>query len=153
MYSQQQQGRHLTHEQFRVELANDFLRDASHPDPAASSNSPSRGHRQESLNPLSRLTERHFPGQLEKSASGQQLQRDCTVCSKWKGRRRKTTTYCCKQGKLPMRVVPCFAIPRQIHNATCKHIHMSLTITSTVRAFFCNSNSREGSTVLSNVER
>lgn len=107
MYCQRHEGRRLTHEQFRVELAKDLLR-------AANSQIPSidfpHGPRRQIQNPLSRLTERHFPGQLEKSPAGHQLQRDCGVCSKRKGRGRKTTTFCCKQCDIPLCVVPCFEL-------------------------------------------
>ena len=110
---QQQQGGRMTHEQFRIELAKDLLAANSPPHPSTSSSSTSsssRGHRQEVRHPQSRLQERHFPGQLGKSATGKQMQQDCTVCSKRKGRGRKTTTFCCKQCQLPMCVVPCFEL-------------------------------------------
>lgn len=107
MYCQKHQGRHLTHENFRVELAKDLLRAAR--TQAPSTDSPHGPHRQ-TLSPVSRLTERHFPGQLEKSAAGKQLQRDCAVCSNRKGRGRKTTTYYCKQCDVPLCVVPCFEL-------------------------------------------
>ena len=107
MYCQKHQGRHLTHENFRVELAKDLLRAAR--TQAPSTDSPHGPHRQ-ILSPVSRLTERHFPGQLERSAAGKQLQRDCAVCSNRKGRGRKTTTYYCKQCDVPLCVVPCFEL-------------------------------------------
>lgn len=113
LYKQQQQGGHChTHEKFRIELVKDLLAAANQPGLTALSPPapPSRGHRAEVLNPLSRLHERHFPGQLGKTAAGKQIQQDCTVCSKRKGRGRKTTTYCCKQCQLPMCVVPCFEL-------------------------------------------
>ena len=114
LYHQQQhpQGRTLTHEQFRIELAKDLLAAANSPSqaPPTSASSSSGGHRQEVLNPQSRLHERHFPGQLGKTATGKQIQQDCTVCSKRKGRGRKTTTFCYKQCKLPISVVPCFEL-------------------------------------------
>ena len=113
LYRQKQQGgRTLTHEQFRIALAKDLLAAANSPSqaPPSSGSSSSRGHRQEVLNPQSRLHERHFPGQLGKTATGKQIQHDCTVCSKRKGRGRKTTTFCCKQCQLPMCVVPCFEL-------------------------------------------
>ena len=101
MYCQKHQGRRLTHEQYRIELAKDLLSDANSPvQPIESPQAPHGPHCQ-ILNPETRLTERHFPGQLEKS---------CTVCSKRKGRGRKTTTFCCKQCNPPMCVVPCFEL-------------------------------------------
>lgn len=105
MYCQQTQGRRLSHESFRIELAKDMLKAAS-PQPAQSLHGPQHQPQQ----PLARLTERHFPGQLEKSATGRQLQRACAVCSNKKGRGRKTTTFFCKQCNLPMCIVPCFEL-------------------------------------------
>ena len=118
LYRQQQQergGRCLTHEQFRVELAKDLLAEANTATPlstaaALSATPASHGQHPEVLNPQSRLHDRHFPGQLGKTAAGKQIQHDCTVCSKRKGRGRKTTTYCCKQCQLPMCTVPCFEL-------------------------------------------
>ena len=44
--------------------------------------------------PLStRLTERHFPGQIPNRPNGKPGQRNCIVCSLKCGRRRKKTTY------------------------------------------------------------
>ena len=106
LYRQQQhpQGRTLTHEQFRIELVKDLFAARSH------LLLPLLRHRQEVLNPQSRLHERHFRGQLGKTATEKQIQQDCTVCSKRKDRGRKTTTFCCKQCQLPMCVVPCFEL-------------------------------------------
>lgn len=101
------EGRRFTHEQYRVELARDLLKAANTQLP--STDTPHGPHR-EIGNPLSRLTERHFPGQLARTAAGKQLQRDCAVCSHRKGRGRKTTTFCCKQCDIPMCVVPCFEL-------------------------------------------
>ena len=69
-----------------------------------------RGLQHHPVQPLARLTERHFPAQLEKSASGSQLQRNCAVCSNKKGRGRKTTTFICKQCNIPMCIIPCFEL-------------------------------------------
>ena len=59
LYCQQHhpQGRTLTHEQFRIELAKDLLAAANStsPVPSTSPSSSSRGHRQEVLNPQSLL--------------------------------------------------------------------------------------------------
>ena len=97
--------RHLSHEQFRIALAKELLSSALHsPSQAA------HGPRHQPLQPLARLSERHFPAHIEKSASGHQLQKNCAVCSNKKGRGRKTTTYKCKQCDLPMCIVPCFEL-------------------------------------------
>ena len=107
MYCQQYNGRRLTHEQYRIELAKNLLKSANTPVP---STDPPHGPRLQLHNPLSRLTGRHFPGQLEKSAAGHQTQRDCTVCSRRKGRGRKPTTFFCKECDVPLCVVPCFEL-------------------------------------------
>ena len=109
MYCEKHQGRRLSHEHFRIELAKELLRAASATAPAPPAQPP-HGPRHQPQQPLARLIERHFPGQLEKSSAGHQLQRDCTVCSKKKGRGRKTTTFTCKQCDLPMCIVPCFEL-------------------------------------------
>ena len=94
----------LTHEQFRVQLATDLL-------PASGNIVPSRrGPRTHSSQPLARLTERHFQVSLGRSEAGRPIQKDCTVCSKRRGRGRKTTTYKCRECNLPMCVVPCFEL-------------------------------------------
>ena len=85
MYCQQHQGSRLTHEQYRIELAKDILSDANSPvQPIESPQAPHGPHRQ-TLNPQSCLTECHFPGQLEKSGTSHQLQRDCTDVANAKG--------------------------------------------------------------------
>ena len=101
------EGWRYTHEQYRVELARDLLRAANTQLPTTD---PPHGPHREIGNPLSRLTERHFPGQLPKTTAGKQVQRDCTVCSNRKGRGIKTTAFCCKQCDIPMCVVPCFEL-------------------------------------------
>ena len=100
--------RHRSHEQFRITLAKQLLNAASQPCslPATSSHGP----RHQPLQPLARLTERHFPAQMEKSPAGRQLQQNCAVCSNKKGRGRKTTTFKCKQCNIPMCIVPCFEL-------------------------------------------
>lgn len=97
----------MTHEQFRIELANNLLSSAGdHTTTACSLHGP-----QPEPLPLSlRLTERHFLTNIGKTSSGRSVQRDCTVCSQRKGRGRKTTIYKCKQCDLPMCVVPCFEL-------------------------------------------
>ena len=99
--------RRLTHEQFRVTLATDLLHAAS-VDPGTESDH--HGPRRQSLQPTARLTERHFPITVGKSSAGRPLQRDCSVCSRKKGRGRKTTTYKCRECDLPMCIVPCFEL-------------------------------------------
>ena len=78
---------------------------------------------QRPLPPPSHLTEHHFLGDLPSSLAGKKKQTDCTVCSKKKGRGRKTTTYICKQCQLPMCITSCFELYHtkvDPHNSTCK---------------------------------
>ena len=108
MYCQKSEGRRMTHELFRIELAKELLKAASeshHPRTPLP-----HGPRHQPQQPLARLTERHFLGQYDKSANGRQIQRSCVVCSFKKGRGRKTTTFYCKQCDIPMCVVPCFEL-------------------------------------------
>ena len=81
--------RRLTHEQFRVQLATDLLSAAG--DIAVSHQGPHR----HSSQPVARLTERHFLASLGRNDAGRPIQQDCVVCSKRKGKGRKTTTYQC----------------------------------------------------------
>ena len=97
--------RRLSHKQFRVTLATDLLHVA-----ALATGSVDYGPRRQLLQPAARLTERHFPISLGKSLVGWLVQCDCCVCSKKKGRKRKTTTYKCRQCDLPMCIVPCFEL-------------------------------------------
>lgn len=111
MYCQQSQGRRMSHELFRIELAKELLKAGS--DTAAQPPPPTQsphGPRHQQQQPLARLTERHFPGQFEKSLNGRQIQRCCAVCSNKKGRGKKTTTFFCKQCNMPMCIVPCFEL-------------------------------------------
>ena len=96
--------RRLTHEQFRVQLATDLLSAAG--DIAVSHQGPHR----HSSQPVARLTERHFLASLGRNDAGCPIQQDCVVCSKRKGKGRKTTTYQCRECNLPMCVVPCFEL-------------------------------------------
>ena len=96
--------RRMTHVQFRIELANNLLGQAGE-DPSSS-----HGPQAYILSFSARLTERHFPDTIGKTAGGKSIQRDCKVCSQRKGRGRKTTVYKCKQCDLPMCVVPCFEL-------------------------------------------
>ena len=94
-------GRRFTHEQFRIELSKgllmsvavDTMDDVTH----------TSGQIPRPLPPPARLTERHFPGRLPRQAN-------CVVCSGKRGKGRKTTTYSCKQCKIPMCVAPCFEL-------------------------------------------
>lgn len=104
MYCTAVTGRRLSHEQFRISLAKQLLACAGPQEVT------SRDHIHQPHQPFARLTERHFPAQLEKSASGVQLQRNCAVCSNKKGRGRKTTTYKCKQCNIPLCIIPCFEL-------------------------------------------
>ena len=105
MYCLTVTGRRLSHEQYRISLAKQLLSTTAQSEPV-----PSHGPLHQPRQPLARLSERHFPGQIEKSPSGSQLQRNCVVCSSKKGRGRKTTTYKCKQCDVPMCIIPCFEL-------------------------------------------
>ena len=108
LYTSTQPTKKLTHEQFRIELAKEMLLQVS-TDTAEVAPLP-HGRLQRQLPPQSRLTERHFPGNLPSTPSGKKRQTECTVCSKKRGRGRKTTTYMCKQCQLPMCITPCFEL-------------------------------------------
>ena len=103
-----QTGRRLTHEHFWIELAKELLADASSAAETTTMHTP--GPHPRLLPPHSRLTERHFPGRTDDTAAGRPSQPDCIVCSRKKGRGRKTTTFKCKQCNLPMCVTPCFEL-------------------------------------------
>ena len=100
----QQANRKLTHEQFRIRLAKELLIDMDQPQDRTRGPIPRR------LPPCARLTERHFPARVGETTTGRVSQPDCVVCSRKKGRGRKTTTYKCKECDLPMCVVPCFEL-------------------------------------------
>ena len=109
LYTQQnpdKKGR-LTHEQFRIQLARDLLYAAGVDIQAGSDH---HGPRRQFLQPAARLTERHFPTSLGKTQAGRPMQQDCAVCSRKRGRGRKTTTFKCRECNLPMCVVPCFEL-------------------------------------------
>ena len=106
--SSQQSSKKLTHEQFRIELAKEMLLHALVNVSEDMHQSHGRIHRP--LPPQARLTERHFPDHLPCTPSGKKGQTECTVCSRKKGRGRKTTTYMCKQCKMPMCIIPCFEL-------------------------------------------
>jgi len=96
-----QSGRMLDHKQFRIELAKQLLGDAD-----GHTNPPSC--RLNALPPVARLTERHFIEKVPPCTSGRTSQPVCVVCSNKRGRGKKTTTYQCKQCKLP--IIPCFEL-------------------------------------------
>ena len=97
----------MTHAQFRIELANNLLCAAGIDIETASS---PHGPHIQVLHSSARLTERHFPTAIGKTATQHTVQRDCCVCSQRKGRGRKTTIYKCRQCDLPMCVIPCFEL-------------------------------------------
>lgn len=107
-----QNGRKLSHLHFRIELAKQLLHEASCPISSSSSqlltSLSSSSH--SSLSPAARLTERHFPDKVPARSNGIPGQRDCAVCSGKRGRKRKTTTFCCKQCGVGLCVVPCFEL-------------------------------------------
>ena len=92
-------GKRLTHSQFRVELAKQLLMEEVIP--VEEPEGRPLGPHLDPNPPSSRLTGRHFPGKLGSTTAGHPRQQQCVVCSLKKGRRR-TTTYECKQCKLPM---------------------------------------------------
>ena len=94
MYCQTINGRHLSHEQVHITIAKELLQAVIISVPPSQ---PPHGPHHQARQPLARVTERHFPGQLRKMEDGRQLQRNCAVCSQRNGRGRKTTTYQCKQ--------------------------------------------------------
>ena len=53
-------------------------------------------------NPAARLQERHFPTTIGRTPADRPMQMDCHVCSKRRGRGRKTTTYKCKECNIPV---------------------------------------------------
>ena len=108
LYTVSTPAKKLTHEQFRIELARQLLLEASVD--VCEDMHQRHGPLQRPLPPQSKLTERHFPDHLPCTPSGKKGQTECTVCSKKKGRSRKTTTYMCRQCKLPMCIVPCFEL-------------------------------------------
>ena len=95
-----QPGTKLNHENFRIQLAIQLLEEAATTPPPPLLHPP----------PFARLTERHFPEKVPPRVTGQAAQPECVVCTKQKGRGRKTTTYQCKQCQLPMCIVPCFEL-------------------------------------------
>ena len=103
LYCQSPQcGRCLRHQQFHMELAKELLHSAG--EEVTQMANP------QSQYPLSRLTERQFPARTDITPDGKFLQPDCVVCSRKKGSARKTTSYICKQCKLPMSITPCFKL-------------------------------------------
>ena len=98
--------RRLTHEQFRVALATDLLHAAG----VELGGNNHHGPHRRSIQPAACLIKWHFPIGLRKTSAGRPLQHDCSVCSRKKGRGRKTTTYKCRQGDLAMCIVSCFEL-------------------------------------------
>ena len=86
-----------SHLKFSIELANDLLSSAG--DVHAEQR---LGPHQHPSQPAARLVERHFMVQ-----GGQ---RNCDVCSGRKGRKRKTTTYWCRECNLPLCPTLCFEL-------------------------------------------
>ena len=108
LYSSLQKRRKLTHEQFRIELAKDLLLTAAVN--VAEEMPTCHGWLKGPLPPQSRLTERHFPSHLPCTPSGRMAQKECVVCSKKRGRGRKTTSFMCKECQHPMCIIPCFEL-------------------------------------------
>ena len=106
LYSSLHAGRKLTHEQFRIELAKELLLQASVN--VADDMSACHGRLQRPLPPQARLTERHFPSHLPCTPSGRMGQKECMVCSKKRGHRRKTTSFMCDHWQHLMCIISCF---------------------------------------------
>ena len=79
MYCDKVSGQHLSHEQFRITLAKQLLQKSTVNSTPSSQTSPRVEQR--TSQPLARLTEHHFPAQIEKSTSGGTSQRNRSVCS------------------------------------------------------------------------
>ena len=101
--------RRLSHERFRITLAKELL-EISGVDVDHTNETTTPGPHRNPCQPAARLQERHFPTTIGRSQSDRPMQMDCHVCSKRRGRGRKTTTYKCKECNLPMCVVPCFEL-------------------------------------------
>ena len=100
----------LTHEQFRVQLATNLL------SATVNYTGTPHGQQRQSRQPAARLTERHFVESLGRNSAGRPVQHDCAVCSRKKGRSRKTTTYKCRECNLPMCIIPCFELHHSRQN-------------------------------------
>ena len=108
LYVDRKRGR-LSHEQFRITLAKELLESAGHSVDQNSEQS-THGPHPTPRHPAARLQERHFPINIGRTQSDRPIQMDCHVCSRRRGRGRKTTTYKCRECNLPMCVVPCFEL-------------------------------------------
>ena len=97
-------GKHLTHEHFRIELAKGLLQSSACDAPRLA------GPTRQTHPPLTRLTERHFPGRLGYKSDGHPVQLDCFVCSRRSEGKRKVVTTKCKQCDLPMCIFECFEL-------------------------------------------
>lgn len=99
LYKERTTEKRLTHANFRIQLATELL--------AKAGQEQLHIRRHLSLPPPARLTERHFLEKVPLRQSGRPAQLHCHVCCGKKGRGRVTTTYQCKQCKIPLCVVPC----------------------------------------------
>ena len=95
-------GRRMTHKEFRVQLAKELLMESS-----KQVEDQGRGPHPMPNPPCYRLTGQHFPAKVGLTPSGQPSQPLCVVCSE---KKRKTTTYKCKQCDLPLCIIPCFEL-------------------------------------------
>ena len=110
----------LNHEQFRIQLAKELLTSDVAETAIMSANpcgSIFRPH-----DPSARLRERHFPTTIGKNSAGKSLQQECCVCSNKGGRKKKTTTYKCRQCNSPMCIVPCFEL-HHTRKDPLRHLH------------------------------
>ena len=96
-----QEKRHKTHADFRIDLATSLLLESGYQMLEDVDQSPT---------PNDRLHGRHFPSKVPTRPNGKQSQRECAVCSFKKGNKRKTTTYLCKDCCVPLCITPCFEL-------------------------------------------
>ena len=90
----------MTHKEFRVLLAEELLMESS----------------------SYQLTGQHFPAKVSLTPSGQPSQPLCVVCSI---KKRKTTTYKCKQCDLPLCSIPCFELYHTKADPACYIISLT----------------------------
>ena len=98
-----QQKKHMTHSQFRIDIAKNLLLTAGVDEETGLPDEPQPA-------PGDRLHSRHFPSKIPQRENGKQSQRQCVVCSQHKGNGRKTTTYACRNCNVALCVVPCFEL-------------------------------------------
>ncbi len=99
----EQDKKHKTHIQYRIELAKHLLLEAGISSHTIESD-------QNVPLPCNRLTGRHFHSKIPLRENGKQSQRECVVCSYKNGNTRKTSIYACANCNVALCVVPCFEL-------------------------------------------